>query len=491
MNAPERLGKYPITGVLGKGAMGIVYKGFDPVIKRPIAVKTVRRDLLEDDERAEWMAARFRNEAQAAGRLAHPAIVGVYDYGEDDRYAYIAMEYVEGNSLREYFGRGTRFAEADAVSVMVQLLDALHYAHEQGVVHRAVKPSNLIITSAGKLKVADFGIARLESTNLTQTGAVMGTPGYMAPEQYLGETIDRRVDIFAAGVVFYQLLTGRAPFAATSDAVMMHKVCNEDAAPVSQVEGNARWAVYDPIVARALAKSADRRYPMAALFKSALVAAHEGPVSAAVSDETIIGEVIRAPGLDPGAASRSRGTPVLGGTPPRRVGTGTAPTPTPASAPPPTGWDAAVLSGIERELARFVGPLARVMVRRAAQQAGDVPTLRQLLAAELRSDVERTAFLREGTPPPGRGGRPATASPSTSLPRTPPTGMGRSTPVTPELIEQSTRVLLSFIGPIAKIVVRRAATQAPDREQLFLALAEHVTQPAERARFLTALAQLP
>jgi serine/threonine-protein kinase len=490
MSTPERLGKYPITGILGRGAMGIVYKAVDPVIKRPIAVKTVRRDLLEDDERAEWMAARFRNEAQAAGRLAHPAIVSVYDYGEDDRYAYIAMEYVEGNSLREYFARGARFAEADAVSVMVQLLDALHYAHEQGVVHRDVKPSNLIITSAGKLKVADFGIARLESTNLTQTGAVMGTPGYMAPEQYLGESIDRRVDIFAAGVVFYQLLTGRAPFAATSDAVMMHKVCNEDAVPVSQAADNARWAVYDPIVARALAKSADRRYPMAALFKSALVAAHEGPVSAAVSDETIIGEIIRAPGHDP-VASRGRGTPVLGGTPSLRVGTGATPTPTPASALPPTGWDAAVLGGIERELARFVGPLARVMVRRAAQQTGDLPTLRQMLAAELRSEAERTAFLREGTPTPGRGGRPITASPSTSLPRTPPTGIGRSTPVTPELLEQSTRVLLSFIGPIAKIVVRRAAAQASDREQLFLALAEHVSQPADRARFLTALAQLP
>jgi serine/threonine-protein kinase len=150
-----------------------------------------------------------------------------------------------------------------------------------------------------------------------------------------------------------------------------------------------------------------------------------------------------------------------------------------------------VLGGIERELARFVGPLARVMVRRAAQQTGDLPTLRQMLAAELRSEAERTAFLREGTPTPGRGGRPITASPSTSLPRTPPTGIGRSTPVTPELLEQSTRVLLSFIGPIAKIVVRRAAAQASDREQLFLALAEHVSQPADRARFLTALAQLP
>src|SRR5262245_51408298 len=160
MTVPERIGKYPIVGILGKGAMGVVYKAFDPVIKRPIAIKTIRKDLIEDDERADWMAARFRNEAQAAGGLTHPGIIAVYEYGEDERFAYISMEYVEGNSLRECFSRGSRFAEQDLVGIMVQLLDALHYAHEQGVVHRDVKPSNIIIMANSKLKIADFGIAR-------------------------------------------------------------------------------------------------------------------------------------------------------------------------------------------------------------------------------------------------------------------------------------------------------------------------------------------
>ena len=489
MSVPERLGKYPITGILGKGAMGVVYKGFDPVIKRVIAVKTVRRDLLEDDERAEWMTARFRNEAQAAGRLTHPAIVGVYDYGEDERFAYIVMEYVEGNSLRQYFTRGTRFAEADAVSVMVQLLDALHHAHELGVVHRDVKPSNLIITSNGKLKVADFGIARLESTNLTQTGAVMGTPGYMAPEQYLGEAIDRRVDIFAAGVVFYQLLTGRTPFSGGTEAAVMHKVCNEDAVPVSQVEGNARWALYDPILACAMAKSAARPVPHPARVQDARVTAHAGPGGGAGWGQNNITEIVRAPAGDPSASSGGRGTPVRTGPTPTSSGTGS--TPTPVTGPPPTGWDANVLSGIERELARFVGPLAKVMVRRAAKQVDDVHALRQLLAAELGSETERAAFLREEPASSGRGGRPITAPRGTGSPPTRTMAIARNAPVTPELLEQSTQVLLTFIGPIARVAVRRAAAQAPDREQLFLALAEHVTRPDEQARFLKALAQLP
>jgi eukaryotic-like serine/threonine-protein kinase len=183
MNHPDRLGKYVVTDVLGKGAMGIVYKTHDPDIQRTVAIKTIRRELVEDDERAVTVLARFKNEARAAGRLSHPGIVAVCDYGEAADVAFIAMKFVEGNSLRAYFTREKRFEERDIVSLMVQLLDALQHAHEQGVWHRDVKPANIIIMNSGKLKVADFGIARIDSSSLTQVGAVMGSPGYMAPEQ--------------------------------------------------------------------------------------------------------------------------------------------------------------------------------------------------------------------------------------------------------------------------------------------------------------------
>src|SRR4029077_20146201 len=140
MTTPRHLGKYEITEVLGQGAMGVVYRGFDPGIRRIVAIKTIRRELVEGERHAAAMLARFRNEAQAAGKLAHPGIVAVYDYGEDASVAYIAMEYVEGNSLREYIGRGTRFAERDAVSIMSQLLEGLAHAHERRVWHRDIKP---------------------------------------------------------------------------------------------------------------------------------------------------------------------------------------------------------------------------------------------------------------------------------------------------------------------------------------------------------------
>jgi serine/threonine-protein kinase len=216
MPLPERLGKYSIVEVLGKGAMGVVYKAFDPHIRRTVALKVIRKEIIDDDQSA-TLIARFKNEAQAAGRLTHPGIVAVYEYGEDEAVAYIAMEYVQGKGLREYFQRGTRFGLGDVVSIMTQLLDGLGYAHEQGVIHRDIKPANIIIMGNGKLKVADFGIAHLDSSKLTHLGTVMGTPGYMAPEQYSGAAVDRRADIFSSGVVLYQLLTGVKPFTGTTE----------------------------------------------------------------------------------------------------------------------------------------------------------------------------------------------------------------------------------------------------------------------------------
>lgn len=304
MSVPDRLGKYEITEVLGAGAMGVVYRGFDPGIRRVVAIKTIRRELIIGDRPATEMLARFQNEARAAGRLAHPGIVAVYDYGEDASVAYIAMEYVEGNSLREYFNRGTRFAERDVVSIMTQLLEALAHAHERGVWHRDIKPANLIIMMNGRVKVADFGIARIEASDLTQTGAVMGSPGYMAPEQYAARAIDHRADVFAAGVVFYQLLTGARPFLGTAEQVA-YAICNTDAPRPSVVDPGKGWERYDALIGKALAKRPEDRFQSAEAFRSALLAAHAGPVAAAISEETIIAEILRpAAAVDVGSSSR-------------------------------------------------------------------------------------------------------------------------------------------------------------------------------------------
>jgi len=322
MTAPESLGKYRISEVIGRGAMGVVYKAFDPVIERPVAIKTIRKELLEDDRRAGTMLARFKREAKAAGRLSHPGIVAVYEYGEDESVAYIAMEYVQGNTLREYFTHSTRFEQRDAISIITQLLEALAHAHEEGVWHRDIKPANLIILSNGKLKIADFGIARVEAPTLTQTGAMLGTPGYMAPEQYAGAPADWRADIFAAGVVFYQLLVGDKPFSGTLESIG-YKTCHADPTPPSQASQGRCPPAYDAVVAKALAKKPDDRYRTAYDFRDAITQAYAQPVSPTVAEETLLRELVEQPAarVDPSTPSRPGGAAsgaAPSGTPARR-----------------------------------------------------------------------------------------------------------------------------------------------------------------------------
>jgi len=299
-----RLGKYEITEVLGRGAMGVVYKGFDPGIRRTVAIKTIRRELMEGDRPTASMLARFRNEARAAGQLQHPGIVAVYDYGEDAEVAYIAMEYVEGNSLREYFDRGTRFAERDVVSIMSQVLDALAHAHGRRVWHRDIKPANLIVMMDGRVKVADFGIARIESSDLTHTGAIMGSPGYMAPEQYAAAAIDHRADIFAAGVVFYQLLTGKKPFVGSPEQVA-YAICHTEVPRPSVVDPERELERFDTVVEKAIAKRPEDRFKSAEAFRAAILEAHAAPPSPTIAADTIITEVLRpAAAVDPSGGLR-------------------------------------------------------------------------------------------------------------------------------------------------------------------------------------------
>src|SRR4029453_2350900 len=265
---PERLGKYEIRSVLGKGAMGIVYKAYDPYIERFVAIKTIRKDTVEPELAAQYMA-RFKNEAKAAGRPHHPNIVGVYEYGEDEKVTFIAMEYVEGAGLREYLNRRASFDFGQLVALMEQLLDALEFAHAQGVVHRDIKPSNLIVTTKGLLKVSDFGIARVDTSNLTMVGMTIGTPPYMSPEQCRGAEVDHRSDLFSAGIVLYELLTGERPFGGSLDSVT-YKICHEEPPPPSKRSALKLPMEVDRLVATALAKDPAARSQDARAFHDAL-----------------------------------------------------------------------------------------------------------------------------------------------------------------------------------------------------------------------------
>jgi len=286
MTSPAKLGKYSIRRELGKGAMGVVYEGFDPAIERVVALKTVRADQLGGEDAPEILT-RFRREAQAAGRLTHPNVVAVYELGEDAGTTFIAMEFVKGRSLKEYLEQHTRFTTPQLARIMTELLAALDYSHRNGVVHRDIKPANVMILEDGTVKVADFGIARIEQSNLTQTGMILGTPSYMSPEQFMGQTVDGRSDLFSAGVILYELLTGEKPFSGSATTIM-HKVLQEEPLPPSTLNVQVPRP-FDGVVKRALAKRPDERFQTAREFAEAIKAAVEGREAPAVTDATVVG----------------------------------------------------------------------------------------------------------------------------------------------------------------------------------------------------------
>ena len=281
-----QLGKYDVRGTLGKGAMGTVYDGWDPVIDRRVAIKTVRLPEAHDEEAEEGLA-RFKREAQAAGRLHHPNIVGVYDYGETAEVAFIVMEFVDGLTLKGLLDAEERLPVAQTVRIMQDILAGLAYSHERGVVHRDIKPANIMLTKDNRAKIADFGIARIESSSMTQAGTVLGTPAYMSPEQFMGQTVDRRTDFYSTGVLLYQLLTGERPFEGSLTAIM-HKALNTVPPRPSELSVTAPVGL-DAVVSRAMARRPEDRFESADAFAQALTQAMQpDPVAATESDATII-----------------------------------------------------------------------------------------------------------------------------------------------------------------------------------------------------------
>lgn len=266
---PERIGKYEVRGHLGVGATATVYQAYDPVIERTLAVKVVDKGRLDPQE-SKAILARFRVEARAAGRLQHPNIVAVYDSGEEDDLVYLVMECVFGRPLTAYLHGEDFSSEPEKVcDILLQVLSALAYSHSQGVIHRDIKPSNIMVSRDGVIKIADFGVARLESSNLTQTGDLIGTPSYMAPEQFAGEIADPRTDLYAVAVIFYELLTRKRPFDGPNSAVIMHRVFTETPVPPS-VKNELLTTVLDPLVLRGLSKEPADRFQSAREFEAAI-----------------------------------------------------------------------------------------------------------------------------------------------------------------------------------------------------------------------------
>jgi serine/threonine-protein kinase len=265
---PETIGKYTVEGVLGEGAMGVVYKAFDPNIARPVAIKTIHKHLLSSEMGRE-MLQRFRTEAQAVGKLSHPNIVGIYDFDQEQGMPYFVMEFVEGKDLKSLLKSNELFPVEKIVSIISDVLQGLAYTHELGIVHRDIKPANIFITNKGQVKIADFGIARLENSELTQVGSVLGTPSYMSPEQCLGSGVDARSDLFSTGVMLYEMLTGVKPFQASAASIIIQNVVSKNPEPPSQYNLTLPHG-FDNIIRKALAKNLNQRYQSAAEFREDL-----------------------------------------------------------------------------------------------------------------------------------------------------------------------------------------------------------------------------
>jgi serine/threonine protein kinase len=273
----KSLGRYQIQGVLGKGAMGLVYDAHDPKLNRRVAIKTILTRTL-DEATAKHYSMRFKREVRAVARLNHPNIVQVYDFGTEGDLAYIVMEHIQGKELKDYFDSGERFDLATVYRLMVQLLEALHLAHEAGIIHRDVKPANVMIDARKNAKLTDFGVARVtdpdgDSGEATRAGAIIGTPSHMSPEQIQGQEIDRRTDIFSAGVVLYQFLTGKKPFEGTQWALAKKIIQDDPVWPSTLMEIPT---ALDRVIARAMAKAPEHRYQTAHAFAQALRRVSEG-----------------------------------------------------------------------------------------------------------------------------------------------------------------------------------------------------------------------
>jgi serine/threonine protein kinase len=441
MNTVRSIGRYRIETLLGTGAMGEVYRAHDPAIDSLVAIKVVRPELVAGSG-GEQLLERFRREARAAGRRFHPNIVAIWDFGDDNGMPFLVMELVEGQSLDQLIKSSGPLAQGRSLAIITQVLSALGFAHANGIVHRDIKPSNIMVLPGDQVKVADFGIARLEASEFTIVGDLLGTPAYMAPEQLSGGPVDHRTDLFAAGVILFEMLTGVKPFrgkSITEIISFMEKRGPEDIRALNPAVPEAMKRV----IAKSVAFDPAQRYADAPAF------------SRAVADAM--------PGL-PGEAQLTANGAQTGSR---------------------ASFSAELLREAERDLATFIGPMASIVVKRAVRNASDLLELYELLSRQVANPKDRTEFLARGRqraaagfgrprPPPGPTPAKTIERQSVSTPQPP-------NPASIVAIESD---LTRYIGPIARILVKRELGKFESLAKLCLVLATHIER--ERRAFLNA-----
>ncbi|MBS0183495.1 MAG: serine/threonine protein kinase [Nitrospira sp.] len=272
---PSTLGRYKVLKELGRGSMGVVYLGKDPTIQRFVAIKTMRLDEIDDHDKLQEVKARFFREAESTGRLSHPNIVTIFDAGEESDLGYIAMEMIQGTTLKQWSRKPNLLPLEKVIPILATVAEAMDYAHQQGVVHRDIKPANIMLTTDEVVKIMDFGIAKMATSSKTQTNIVLGTPTYMSPEQIAGKKVDGRSDIFSLAVVMFELLTGRPPFTADNVSALLFAIAHTPHLSVKAIRPDL-LPVIKEVLDRALQKDPVHRYRRAGEFAMELRSCLEG-----------------------------------------------------------------------------------------------------------------------------------------------------------------------------------------------------------------------
>ena len=487
-------GSYEVLEELGRGGMGRVFRARHVTLERDVALKLLAEQFTEDD----FYVQRFLKEARAAARLNHPGIVQIYDFGQVGAHWYLAMELVEGRSLAHFLKTWGRFSEQNAVVLARQALAALGVAHAAGIVHRDVKPDNLILGKKGVLKLVDLGLAKkIDDPGASSTGYAAGTPYYISPEQIEGRAdVDGRADLYSLGATLFQLVTGQVPFPGPSSAVIMSRHLNERP-PDPRTYTPELSEGFSAAVLRLMARERERRPRNAeeALRELAPFQSGEGPAAS-------------PPVLSPPLPSQAgAAAPSFSALETAWPGSASAPTAGPTREPPsgagmPPGWDGEVYRRVEEKLAARVGPMARVLVRKAAKEAADFEDLCRRLALQIPDETARAAFLREVLAPraasrpsgaaSGAGSLPAGPAPTPPPPGSQPSGGGASTGGTfaPALLAAAEQRLAAEIGPLARVLVRKESKRHEAWAPLVEALALQIPDEAGRRRLREALGPL-
>jgi serine/threonine protein kinase len=451
---PQKIAKYKVEGILGSGAMGVVYKAHDEQIDRSVAIKVLHEHLRVGADGA-TLAVRFLQEARAAARCLHPNIVTVFDFGNED-VPYIVMEYVEGTELRTLLRSSTKIALAEAVNITIQVLEALAFAHGKGVVHRDIKPDNIILLPDGTIKVSDFGVARLDTSDLTGTGFMIGTPSYMSPEGLKGKHVDGRSDLFSVGVVLFELLTRQRFDRESSIRQNLDKIKNAQAIRKTNLGQIQR------ILARVLQDSPEDRFQNADEFIQELITMEDVDALATV--------MLARPAQD-------QATRIM------------------TTKPADDGLDGELLQQLEQSLATYVGPVAKLLLKKCLRNTETFEALIEQLSTHIPTETERSQFKgavrRSGITslyPSVVGNKSTASSGVTKLAKD--TQQKTQQDMTPAKQTALAELLAFYTGPIAQRLVRKYLPESTNIMQLANACARHILDANERQQFLDKAAKL-